>query len=82
MRSPAGPSSTRRPSWGGALFYGVTDPSGVTVSLAPVLAYTAAHLVAFLAGATVAAAIAMALSLLWMNPPLQRELREREYRDS
>jgi hypothetical protein len=121
---------------GGALFYGVTDPSEVAVSLAPVLAYTAAHLVAFLligvvaaglaavasrhrhvwylgvnlflllithasgvvmtlteslqgvvsawlvAGATLVAAITMALSLLWMNPPLQRELREREYRDS
>jgi hypothetical protein len=121
---------------GGALFYGVTNPSEVTVSLAPVLAYTAAHLVAFLiigvvaaglasvashhrhvwylgvnlfllvithasgvvmtlteslqgvvsawlvAGATLAAAIAMALYLLWANPPLRRELGEREYRDS
>jgi cytochrome P450 len=33
------------------------------------------------AGATAAAAIAMALYLLWTNPPLRRELREREYRD-
>jgi hypothetical protein len=121
---------------GGALFYGVTTPAEVTVSLAPVLAYTAAHLIAFLvigvvaaglaavasrhrhvwylgvnlfllvithasgvvmalteslqgvvsawlvAAATLAAAITMALYLLWMNPRLQRELRERGYRDS
>lgn len=121
---------------GGALFYGVIDPSEVAVSLAPVLAYTAAHLVAFLligvvaaglaavasrhrhvwylgvnlflllithasgvvmtlteslqgvvsawlvAWATLAAAVAMAFYLLWANPPIRRELREREYRDS
>lgn len=121
---------------GGALFYGVTTPSEVTVSPAPVLAYTAAHLVAFLligavaaglasaasrhrhvwylgvnlfllviahasgvvmtlteslqgvvsawlvAGATAASAITMALYLLWANPSIWRELREREYRDS
>ena len=121
---------------GGALFYGVTGPSEVAVSPAPVLAYTAAHLIAFVliglvaaglaavaarhrhvwylgvnlflllithasgvvmtlteslqgvvsawlvAAATLAAAIAMALYLLWANPPIRRELREHEYRDS
>jgi hypothetical protein len=120
---------------GGALFWGVTSPSEVTVSPARVLAYTTAHLGVFLiigavaaglaslasrhrhvwylgvnlfllviahasgvvmtlteslqgvvsawlvAGATAAAAIAMAFYLLWANPPLRRELREREYRE-
>ncbi|MBI1735740.1 MAG: hypothetical protein HYR51_11255, partial [Candidatus Rokubacteria bacterium] len=122
--------------FGGALFYGVTSPSEVTVALAPVLAYTAVHLVAFLvigliaaglaavasryhdawylgvnlfllviahasgvvlalterlqgvvsaslvAAATLAAVGAMAAYLLWANPPLRRELREREYPES
>jgi len=121
---------------GGALFYGVSSPSEVAVSLAPVLAYTVAHLGAFLligviaaglasvaarhrhvwylgvnlfllvithasgvvmtltesmqgvvsawlvAAATTAAAAAMTVYLLWVNPPLRRELRDREYRDS
>ncbi len=118
---------------GGALFYGVTTPSEVTVSLAPVLAYSVAHVIVFLvigviaagfasvasrhrhvwyigvnlfllviahasgvvmtlterlqgvvsawlvAGATAASALTMAAYLLWANPPLQRELRDREY---
>ncbi|HEX6212882.1 MAG TPA: hypothetical protein VF136_19030 [Methylomirabilota bacterium] len=121
---------------GGALFHGVTTPSEVTISPAPVIGYSVAHLVAFLiigvvaaglasvasrhrhvwylgvnlfllvithvsgvvmtlteslqgvvsawlvAASTAAAAIAMALYLLWVNPPIWRELREREYRDS
>jgi hypothetical protein len=121
---------------GGALFYGVTSPSEVIIASAPVLAYTAVHLFAFLflgalaAGfasiasrhrhvwfllvnlfilvlthasgvvltlteslqgvvsgwlvvtATTAAAVAMAAYLLWANPPLWRELRDREYRES
>jgi hypothetical protein len=121
---------------GGALFYGVTSPSEVTIAPAPVLAYTAVHLFAFLilgslaagfasmasrhrhlwflvlnlfilvlahasgvvltlteslqgvvsawlvTGATGTAAVAMAVYLLWANPPLRRELREGEYRES
>jgi hypothetical protein len=120
---------------GGALFYGVDSPAEVRVAPGPVLAYTVAHLVAFViiglvaAGlatlasrhrhlwylgvnlfllliahasgvvvtlteslqgvvsawlvmiATLAAAVAMALYLIWANPPLQRELRDPEYRD-
>jgi hypothetical protein len=120
---------------GGALFYGVTSPSEVTIAPAPVLAYTAVHLFAFLilgslaagfasmasrhrhlwflvlnlfilvlahasgvvltlteslqgvvsawlvTGATGTAAVAMAVHLLWANPPLRRELREGEYRE-
>jgi hypothetical protein len=34
---------------GGALFYGATTPADVVVAPAPVLAYSAAHLVAFVA---------------------------------
>ena len=120
---------------GGALFYGVTSPAAVTVSLGPVLAYTIAHLIVFLligviaaglasmaaryrhvwylgvnlfllviahtsgvvmtlteslqgvvsawlvGAATTAAAATMAVYLLWVNPPLRRELRDREYRE-
>jgi hypothetical protein len=120
---------------GGALFFGVTSPSDVTIAPAPILAYTGVHLLVFLilgaiaagfasiasryrhvwflmvnlfilvlthasgvvltlteslqgvvsawlvAGATTAAAAAMAAYLLWSNPPLRRELREREYRE-
>jgi hypothetical protein len=47
---------------GGALFYGVTSPSEVTVSLAPVLAYTTAHLVVFLVTGVIAAGLASAAS--------------------
>lgn len=118
---------------GGALFYGVTGPADVVVTLAPVLAYSAAHLVAFLVlgmiaagfaalasryhyvwflvmnlfllvlahasgivltlsaslqdvvsawlvgGATAVAGLAMAAYLVWAEPPLGRELREREF---
>jgi hypothetical protein len=121
---------------GGALFYGVTRPSEVTIAPAPVLAYTGVHLLVFLAlgavaagfaslasrhrhlwflvvnlfililahvsgvvltlteslqgvvsawlvaVATTAAAAAMAAYLIWVNPPLRRELRDREYRES
>lgn len=120
---------------GGALFYGVTSPSEVTVSPAPVLAYTGTHLAVFVVigtlaaglaalasrhrhvwylgvnlfllvvahasgavltlteslqgvvsawlvtGATLAAAITMALYLLWANPPLLREMRDTEYQE-
>jgi ABC-type transport system involved in multi-copper enzyme maturation permease subunit len=121
---------------GGALFYGVTGPSDVTVALAPVLAYSAVHLIVLLVlgviaagfasvasrhryawfigvnlfllivahasgavmtlteslqgvvsawlvtGATAAAAITMAVYLIWANPPLRRELGEREFPES
>jgi hypothetical protein len=121
---------------GGALFYGVTSPAEIVVARGPVLAYSAAHLAAFLvigalaaglaavatryrhvwylgvnlfllviahasgvvltlteslegivsgwlvAGATLVAAATMALYLLWANPPLLRELRDPEYRES
>jgi hypothetical protein len=43
---------------GGALFYGVTTPADVTVALAPVLAYSVAHLIVFLVLGLIAAAFA------------------------
>jgi hypothetical protein len=118
---------------GGALFHGATSPEDVAVTLAAVLAYSAAHLAAFLAlgmlaawfaalasrhhyvwflvmnlflivvvhvsgvvlalsaslqdvvstwlagSATAVAALAMAVYLIRVEPPLRRELREREF---
>jgi hypothetical protein len=54
----------------------VTHPSDVIIAPAPILAYTGAHLLVFLIlGA------AMAAYLIWVSPPLRRELCEPEYRD-
>jgi hypothetical protein len=47
---------------GGALFYGVTSPSDVVVAVAPVLAYSAVHLIAFLVLGVIAAGFAWVAS--------------------
>ncbi len=58
----------------------LTHVSGVVLTLTESLqGVVSAWLVA---GATTAAAVAMAAYLLWANPPLRRELRAREYRES
>jgi len=58
----------------------IAHASGVVMTLTESLqSVVSAWLVA---GATAASAITMALYLLWANPPIWRELREREYRDS
>ncbi len=58
----------------------LTHASGVVLTLTGSLqGVVSAWLVA---AATTAAATAMAAYLLWANPPLWRELREREYRES
>lgn len=50
---------------GGALFYGVTDPSQVTISAGPVFAYNGLHLMVFIGFGMVAAALATLADRGW-----------------
>jgi hypothetical protein len=50
---------------GGALFYGVTDPAQVSVTLGAVLAYSALHLAVFITFGVLAAALATLADRGW-----------------